>query len=402
MLKSCEGLRPKGIAILGGPKAKAKLSEWAADFKNVIAWSDEHGDWIQVTKPVPEGLGEWSHWEKSPDNNPVSEDQHIKAPYMTQFMAKPYYIGMPAITTASGGRTFLAMGHIAHHEREWNMLNRLIARNGYNGTILWERKLPDNYLVHRSAFVATPDTFHMIDGNRCLLLDAKTGKETGQISIPDFPGDWKWIAYQDGILYALAGAPGDGVELVKGNRALGGWSWADLSKGYYGKRIPHGFGDVIAAFDVKQKKLLWKHREKTLIDSRSLAILGDQFFLYCPDKHFRCLDRKTGDIQWTNDEKLTLELIEEPGKGLTSTPGWRTQTIVVATPKALVIQGQTRMNVIGLSTKDGSFLWQKDKVTNNPNGIYVDGKVVLAVGGTRQSSGDRSRNRHRGRRPQVL
>ncbi len=335
---------------------------------------------LRMTKAVPKGIDEWSHWEKSPDNNPVSEDQHIKAPYMTQFMATPYYIGMPSITTAAGGRTFLAMGHIAHHEREWGMLNRLIARNGYNGTILWERKLPEDYLVHRSAFVATRETFHMIAGDHCLLLDAQTGKETGKISIPNFQGDWKWIAFKDGILYALAGAPGDGVELVKGNRAFGGWSWADLSKGYYGKRIPHGFGDVIAAFDVKQKKLLWMHREKTLIDSRGLAILDDQFFLYCPDRHFRCLNRKTGKVEWTNDEKLTLGLIEQPGKGLTSTPGWRTQTMVVATPKALVVQGQTRMNVVGLSTKDGSLLWQKDKVTNNPNGIFVDGKVVLAVG----------------------
>ncbi|MCP4508903.1 MAG: class I SAM-dependent methyltransferase, partial [Fuerstiella sp.] len=199
-------LRPEGVAIFGGKDAK----EWASSVKGVKSWSDAQGDWVRFSKPVPFGLGEWSHWEKSPDNNPVSEDMLIKAPYMTQFMARPWYIGMPAVTTAAGGRTFLAMGHIAHHEREWGSLNRLIARNGYNGTILWERKLPEEYLVHRSAFIATKDTFYMINGDHCLLLDAQTGEEKGRIQIADFPGDWKWIALHNGVLYALAGKPGDG------------------------------------------------------------------------------------------------------------------------------------------------------------------------------------------------
>lgn len=235
-------LRPEGVAIFGGPAAKDALQAWAADVQGVRSWSDANGDWIEFSKPVPFGQGEWSHWEKSPDNNPVSEDTLIKAPYMTQFMARPCDIGMPAVTTAAGGRTFLAMGYIAHHEREWGALNRPIARNGYNGTILWERKLPEDYLVHRSAFIATKDTFYMINGDHCLLLDARTGEEKGKIQIEGFPGDWKWIALHNGVLYALAGKPGDGVELVKGDRTLGGWSWADLSKGYYPKRIPHGFG----------------------------------------------------------------------------------------------------------------------------------------------------------------
>lgn len=367
-------LRPEGIALVRGDVDPAKAGGIA-----VTPVEFEGKAWTRIVKPVPEGLDEWSHWEKAPDNNPVSTDVRIKAPYMTQFMAKPWYIGMPAVTTAAGGRTFLAMGHIAHHEREWDMLNRLVARNGYNGTILWERDLPPDYLVHRSAFIATKDTFHMINGDHCLLLDARTGEEKGALRIPGFPGDWKWMAMVDGVLYVLAGAPGDGVELVKGNRELGGWSWADLSKGYYGKH-PHGFGDAIAAWDLEARKVLWIHREDSLIDSRGLAIRDDSFFLYCPEKYFRCLDRTTGEELWRNEEKLTLEMIEEPGKGLTSTPGWRTQSMVVATPKSLVIQGQTRMNVIGISSENGEFLWQKRKVTNNPNAIYVDGKVVLGVG----------------------
>ena len=148
---------------------------------------------------------------------------------------------------------------------EWKTLNRLIARNGYNGTILWERQLPDGYLVHRSAFVATKETFYMIGGDRCVLLDPQTGDIQGTIQIPGVVGPWKWMAIKDDVLYVLAGDKEPGTQIIKGDRTFGGWSWADLSKGYYAKpRIPYGFGHTLAAYDLKSKRRLWteKGREK--------------------------------------------------------------------------------------------------------------------------------------------
>ena len=333
-------------------------------------------------RPKQKGAGDWSHWEHGPDNNPVSTDTVIKAPYMTQFMAEPFYIGMPSVTTAAAGRTFLAVGHIAHHRREWKMLNKLIARNGYNGTILWERLLPKGYLVHRSAFVATRETFYMIDGAACRKLDPQTGIEQGRVRIPGLVGDWKWMVIRDGILYALAGPREQGVVTTKGDRTFGGWSWSDLSRGYLSKpRVPWGFGNMLAALDLKTGKVLWTHREKGKpIDSRAMTLGKNKLVLYCPDQHLRCLDTGTGEVIWTNDDKKVLGLIEQPGTGLKSTPGFRSACLAVFTPEAVVIQGQTRMNVVAISTADGYLLWNKKKVTNNPNAIFVDGRVILGIG----------------------
>ena len=381
-------LRPEGIALIGNPiqdnqseTDPERLRAWLPKSENIAdPISDWTGSWVQIQKPPMKGADDWSHWEKGPDNNPVSNDQIIKAPYMTQFLANPLYIGMPSITTAAGGRTFLAIGHIAHHEREWEGLMKIIARNGYNGTVLWERDLPKGYLVHRSAFIATKDTYHLIDGNRCLLLDAQTGAEKGEIRIPGLMGEWKWMAMHNGILYAMAGKREPGTEVTQGDREYGGWSWADLSKGYYGNRIPFGFGDTLAAYDMESKQRLWIHREEKPIDSRGMALQGNKMFLYCPDAHLRCLDSRSGATLWTNADQAVLGLIEKPGRKLISTPGFRTACLAVATPEALVIQGQTRMNVIGVSTQDGHLLWSKNKITNNPNAIFVDDKLVLGVG----------------------
>ncbi len=333
-------------------------------------------------RPPQKGAGDWSHWEHGPDNNPVSTDSVIKAPYMTQFMARPFYIGMPSVTTAAAGRTFLAIGHIAHHRREWKTLNRLIARNGYNGIILWEKPLPKGYLVHRSAFVATRDTFYMIDGPGCRRINPQTGADLGRLRIPGLVGHWKWMVIRDGILYALAGPRDQGVVTTKGDRSFGGWSWSDLSRGYYSKpRVPWGFGTALAAINLKTNKVLWVHKETGKpIDSRGMSLGQNKLVLYCPDQHIRCLDAKTGKAIWTNDEKDVLGLIEQPGEGLSSTPGFRSACLAVFTPDAVIIQGQTRMNVVAISTADGYKLWHKKKITNNPNAIFVDGRVILGVG----------------------
>ena len=183
---------------------------------------------------------------------------------MTQFMAEPFYITMPSITTAAGGRTFLATGHIAHHRREWDMVNLLIARNGYNGTVLWQRKLPDGFLAHRSAFVATKDIFYLLDGDGCLMLDAATGEEKGRIRIPGVDGDWKWMVLEDGCSTSWRAPKVAKPKIIKGDRTFGGWSWADLSKGYYARpRVPWGFGNTIAAYDVERERVLWKHEEES-------------------------------------------------------------------------------------------------------------------------------------------
>ena len=374
-------LRPDGMALVSGDVEPAIFDNWAANAAHHV----ESGEgilsgWMRITKPANAGIDEWTHWEKSPDNNPVSADQLIKAPYMTQFMAEPFYIGMPSVTTIAGGRTFLAIGHIAHHRREWGMLNKLIARNGYNGTILWTRNLPEGYLVHRSAFVATADTFYMMDDDRCLALDTRTGQQQREIRIPGLKGEWKWMSIQNDVLYVLAGEPGPGTETIKGDRTTGGWSWGDLSKGYYGKRIQFSLGDTLAAYDLRKDETIWIHAEETLIDARGMSLREGRLFLYCPERHLRCLAANSGEALWTNDEPDVLELIAEPGRGLRSTPGFRTACIAVATPRALIVQGQTRMNVVAVSTDSGSLLWTKKKITNNPNAIYVDGNIILGVG----------------------
>jgi len=389
-------LRPNGVAIIGvsaraaNSVSPARLKQWAKEQASLSARprKDRFGTWITVTKPAPDGLDDWSHWEHGPDNNPASADTVIRAPYMNQWLGQPYYIAMPAVTTAAGGRTFVAMGHIAHHEREEPWLNTLLARNGYNGAELWRRRLPDGYLVHRSAFIATDDTFFMIDvdGEGCLLLDPETGREKGRIRIPEVRGQWKWMALVDDVLFVLAGDEADPNETTVVRSQGGHWSWFELSQGYYQPRIPWGFGRTLAAYDIKRSSLAWMHIEEADVDSRAMALGDGRVFYYAPESHLASLDARTGRVAWRNDDPKLRALIEEPGRGLESTPGFRTQCLCVYTPKGLFFQGQARMNVVGVSKDDGGLLWHRRKTTNNPNVLYLegggieDGNILVGIG----------------------
>lgn len=378
-------LRPGGKVIVGAtvPECAAGVEAWAKAAGAVLQKPEGlPGTWAVLTKLKPAGMDNWSHWEHGPDNNPVSQDQIIKAPYMTQWLAEPFYIAMPAITVAAGGRTFIAMGHIAHHEREEVWLNTVMARNGYNGMELWRRRLPDGYLVHRSAFVATDDTFYMIDsdGQGCLLLDPETGEERTRINIPEAAGEWKWIALSDNLLYVLSGSERDPAQTTVVRSNSPAWSWMELSTGYYQETVPWGFGEILAAYDLKTKQTRWVHHEASRMDSRAMAVGDGKVFLYAPETRLACLDAKTGAECWSNPDPEVRQRIEEPGAGLGSTPGFKTSCFCVYTPKGLFFAGQTKMNLVAVNKDTGNYLWHQRKTTSNPNVVSLDEVIFAGIG----------------------
>ena len=376
-------LRPRGKAIFGPvPSEQAKqVRAWPAELGKAMATvrEDKLGTFAEITKPPLEGVDEWTHWYHDPDNNPVSTDTVIRAPYMIQWLGLPYHVTMPSATVAAAGRIFVATGHIAHHPREAATLNTVTARNAYNGQVLWTRKLPEGYLVHRSAFIAIGNVFYLMDGDGCLLLDAETGKEVGRITVPGLKGGWNWMAMKEGVLYVQAG---DKVEPAVTKHVESGrdhWSWGELSKGYYRKpRIPWGFGKRLAAYDMKQKKTLWGHEEAKPIDSRGLGLRAGRLFFYAPECRIGCMDAATGKLLWVKDTPEVMDQIEKPGKGLVSTPGFRTSCMMLCTDKYLFFEAQTRQNVVALSAETGDFLWVRSKTRNDPTLLFLDGQLITS------------------------
>ena len=83
---------------------------------------------------------------------------------------------------------------------------------------------------------------------------------------------------------------------------------------------------------------------------------------------------------WTNDDRNVRELIKEPGHGLAGVPGFKTTCFCIHSPNALFYMAQTRQNVVAVSTNDGSYLWHRQKDTNDPSMLYVDGHLLIGIG----------------------
>jgi outer membrane protein assembly factor BamB len=317
-----------------------------------------------LTKPFPKGLDDWSHPYHGPDNNPVSQDRVIRAPYMTQFLADPRYGPAPQLAVAAGGRVFKAFGHVAWHEREEPLLNTLAAFNGFNGTMLWKRPLPEGLMVHRNTMIATPDTLFMGNDKSCKLIDAVTGEEKGQIIPPvDAAGGtfWKWMALEDGVLYGLLGQAEQTDETMRWKRRAHGWPWNGISKGYNQSEQPWGFGRNLLAIDPKTKDVLWRHHEDEPMDARAVCMKNGRIFAFRFGTYLTCLDARAGKVLWRKTRDNAPELFDTLGEYLPRQSwqtNWRTTVYLKCSDKALYFAGPQLGKLLAVSTEDGRILWQ--------------------------------------------
>jgi outer membrane protein assembly factor BamB len=317
-----------------------------------------------VVKPVPAGVDDWTHPYHGPDNNPQSNDKVIVAPYLTQFLAEPRYAPLPQVAVASAGRVFKAFGHVAFKVREEPFLNKLVAFNGYNGTILWQRNLTEGVMIHRNTMIATPTILYVGDDRSCKVIDAATGLLQGEIIPPvEAAGGtfWKWMALDGGILYVMMGEQEQHDSTKRWKSDKHGWPWDPISEGWNQPENPWGYGRNVLAIELKSKKVLWSHREQDPIDGRAICMKNGRIYVFAFGKYLACLDAKTGSELWrktpANAPKLFASLGEYQNRQDWRT-NWRTTCYLKCSDNALYFAGPPIGKLLAVSTQDGGILWE--------------------------------------------
>ncbi len=320
----------------------------------------------KIVKPFPEGIDDWSHPYHGPDNNPLSTDRVVRYPYRTQFISYPKFSPMPQQTVIAGGRIYKAFGNLAHRTNQNEVLNTLMCINAYNGAILWKRNLKDGFLIHRNTMIATDKALYIADDESCQMLDARTGELRRRIVVPQEISDglvWKWMALDDGILYALVGG-----QEVKSPRTpsrepgIGHWGWADWP-GYKFEdpKTNPAFGRTFAAFDLNTGKLRWHHRDESYIDGRGVAMHSGRIYFHALGRFVACLDTSSGEVRWRNsDSNLLTAIGENLAKNHYST-GYTTTNYLKCNEDYLVMAGPQRSRLVVISAADGKLLWENDE-----------------------------------------
>lgn len=337
----------------------------------------------ELIKPFPEGIDDWSHHYHGPDNNPQSSDRLARAPYLTQFIAEPRYAPAPQAVVSSAGRVFMAFGHVAWHQREEPWLDTLMAVNGFNGTTLWKRPLSSGIMVDRSTMIATPRTLYLADEKSCKLIDAATGEIRDEIVAPvDLTGGsfWKWMALENGVLYALVGEAEPKDPLALWRRGQHGWPWDGISTGYNTPKYPWGFAKTLLAIDPKTKKVLWYHQADPTIDGRSLCMKDGRIYFCCFGRYLACLEAETGKLLWKRTPEKDRDVFEaigpyRPGHGYIG--GWKSTVYLKCTDEALYFVGPQVEWLTALSAEDGSVLWKHSArdlhIVIRDDGLYTIG-----------------------------
>ncbi len=134
------------VADLGGfPDPAAGIEEVRRVTVPVrgAAFVGRQGRWEKVTKPMPAGFDEWTHFFHGPDGNPVSADSEVRPPDGLRWIAGVRGHDRP------GQNEWRLAGGIA--ASEWNYVIKgrekepavvVEARDAFNGTLLWQRFCP--------------------------------------------------------------------------------------------------------------------------------------------------------------------------------------------------------------------------------------------------------------------
>jgi len=110
------------------------------------------GGWLAYRKPVPAGMGEWTHWLCGPDNAGVCQDDLAVFPRELQWHHGPLWLKshelIPALSTvvSAGGRIFYIIDESAETAasaggmpEKW----RLVALDAFNGVKLWQKPITE-------------------------------------------------------------------------------------------------------------------------------------------------------------------------------------------------------------------------------------------------------------------
>ncbi|MBC8871779.1 MAG: PQQ-binding-like beta-propeller repeat protein [Planctomycetes bacterium] len=337
--------------------------------------------WKRIVKPWPKAIDEWTHYLYDPSNNAVAKDERIAPPRRVRWTAGPlwtrHHDRMASISSvvSAGGRLFYIMDEGPHHSPLLPSQWRVVARDAFNGSLLWKRDIPD--WAHRiypfksgparvpRRLVAVGDRLYTTLGITAPVseIDAATGDVLR--GFPDTVGTEE-ILVGHGCLITVAGGPppkpyspvrtSDGETVaqnlgVERDRAILEGQWTESEQ-------------VIVAVNLDDGSQRWQH--KTKVTPLSVAATASNVVYHDGDA-IVSLDLATGKLRWT------------------SAPVARRRAILQSTGVTLVLYDDLVLftgddgKITVLSVEDGKQVWAGDHPTSGhycPQDLLVAGGLV--------------------------
>jgi len=346
-----------------------------------VAYMKRDGRWAKTVKPWPKEMDEWQQHFHDADNNAVARDSVVGPPRHYQWIAEPQWMrshmSMPSISSlvSSRGRLFTVEDQATAEHPALPGKFALVARDAFNGIVLWQRPFPDWHPVNirtkltpvqlQRRLVAIGDVVYCTPGysEAVTAMDAATGKV---LKVYEQTEQTMEFLYDSGILYVVIGDPTDTLG-VAGGSALG---TSQFPVHAYGPQIPvlADPKSTIVALEADSGRTLWqKSGDATAgYQGSSLAIRG-QYAVYSTAKELVCLDRASGRQMWRVPAPITLK--DQIGLGGVAV------SLVLSDNAAYLADSE---NLRAFSLKDGSKMWKGNATLNHhkPPDLFLATGVV--------------------------
>ena len=284
-------LVPGGTALLGDEEKRIADFEW-------------------ITRPWPGELDDWSHGLYDGSNNAANRDRVVGPPHHLQWVAEPqnarHHESLASVTVvvSAGGRLFYVVDEAPAASILLPANWKLVARDAFNGVLLWKKDIPlweNHHRAFRSGppelsrrLVATEKEIYVTLGfnEPVVALSAATGQLVRSYEETRFAEE---ILYQDGILFVVK---------------------ADKPSKDHRREEPKEMSRTIMAVDVSAGMVLWSTQEVDPLPM-SLAVQGSN--MACASSNgVLGLDAASGRVLW-----------DTPRVFVTERPGWSSPTLVL-------------------------------------------------------------------------
>lgn len=281
-----------------------------------VAMVRKNGAWEKTVKAWPTGMDEWTHYAYDSKGNTTSKDLLVGPPTRMQWVGNPrwsrHHDRMSSVSAkvSSGGRIFYIMDEGSRISILMPAKFMLIARDAFNGTILWKKPIPQwsthlwplksgpTQLTRR--LVSIGDKVYVTMGIAAPIscLDAATGEVIREY--PQTAGTEE-ILYRDGTLYALANQEPWRLNEEFAVKAQSDQKRVETEFNWDGK--PRN----LFAIEAETGKTLWKKEDRI---APVTLCLDDKRIAYYNGDGLACLDVKTGETKFADVPAQRRKLYE--------------------------------------------------------------------------------------------
>ncbi len=259
-----------------------------------------------IAKPELPGSDWWPHKLHGPNNNQASRDTAFQWQPILQFRAMPFYMAHSGTALTDAGVHVEINDWTLKNPERANLCGRLFARSVYNGRLLWQDVIPENVESNMPTYAIADGRLFLGSGTRAevAVRDLFTGKEQPAIALGGGDLRVKWLAVEDGVLFALLGDP----TVVRRPFAFA------LQPPVFQRQEGENtlFGDELIAWDLVQGRIRWKHAEPKPMDFRAVALDEGKLFFYSENGRLACLSATDGGLLWQNADRSWIDSVKRP------------------------------------------------------------------------------------------